>query len=206
MVDDLNCPPVLPPQTNRTIVGLSPLIVTNTAGESDIGASNLVYMLINPPTNAVIDTNGIIRWTPVVAQVPSTNLMTTVVSNYDAFAVNGHSMSATNSFTVVVAAVHDGPTLPAQTNLTINELSALVVTNTASNSDIPALALSYTLVTPPSGAGIDTNGIITWTPSQAQAPSTNVLTTIVSDNGAPPLSASYKRCSEPDVTTRRFPS
>jgi hypothetical protein len=90
---------------------------------------------------------------------------------------------------VVVNAVHNGPALPAQPNQTVNELALLVVTNTALDTDLPALGLSYQLVSPPAGASIDANGVISWTPSQAQAPSTNVLTTVVTDNGVPPLSA-----------------
>src|SRR5205823_3826162 len=34
-----------------------------------------------------------------------------------------------------------------------------------------------------------TNGIITWTPAPAQGPGTNVITTIVMDDGSPPMGA-----------------
>lgn len=48
--------------------------------------------------------------------------------------------------------------------------------------------LTYQLLNPPAGAVINsTNGVITWTPAEVQGPSTNVITTIVTDNGAPPL-------------------
>src|SRR2546425_6946474 len=69
------------------------------------------------------------------------------------------------------------------------ELTALVVTNTATDSDVPTNVLGYSLINPPEGAIIDSNGVITWTPTEAQGPSTNILTTVVSDNGVPPLSA-----------------
>lgn len=189
VVNDLNSPPLLPAQANWTIVGLASLTVTNSATDPDIHVVSLTYTLINAPTNATIDTNGIIRWTPVVAQVPSTNLISTVAADYDPLAVNGQTLSATNNFTVVVSAIHNGPVLPAQPNRTVNELTALVVTNTASDTDLPALTLNYVLIAPPAGATIDANGLITWTPSQAQAPSTNAIITVVSDNGSPSLSA-----------------
>jgi O-glycosyl hydrolase len=46
--------------------------------------------------------------------------------------------------------------------------------------------LTYSLLNPPSGATIDTNGIISWLPTLAQV-GTNILTTRVVDNGSPPL-------------------
>ena len=36
---------------------------------------------------------------------------------------------------------------------------------------------------------IDANGVITWTPTEAQGPGTNVFETVVTDNGVPALSA-----------------
>ena len=63
----------------------------------------------------------------------------------------------------------------------MNPLTWLVVTNTASDPDLPANALSYSLVNPPDGADIDTNGVITWFPYESQAPATYTFTTIVID-------------------------
>jgi len=188
VVNDLNSVPILPPQTNRTLPGLASLVVTNTATDTDIHVVSISYAL-SGPTNSAIDTNGIIRWTPVVAQVPSSNVFVTVATAYDPQAANGQQMSASNSFVVLVQAIHNGPRLPTQTNLTINVSTTMVVSNSATDFDIPTPALSYALVNPPTGATIDTNGTITWTPTQAQAPSTNLITTVVSDNGSPPLSA-----------------
>jgi len=65
----------------------------------------------------------------------------------------------------------------------------IAINVTATDSDVPANALNYSLLTAPTGASIDTNGIITWTPTGAQMSSTNVITTVVADNGTPSLSA-----------------
>ena len=81
------------------------------------------------------------------------------------------------------------PVLPAQPNLTIDVLTLLTVTNTATDANPSAGTLTYQLLSPPSGATIDTNGIISWTPSQVQGGSTNLITTIVRDSNIPPLSA-----------------
>ena len=183
----LNCcsrsAPLLVSQPDVTNLGVATLVVTNTASDPTVPRGNLTYML-SSPAGAQIDTNGIITWTPTPDQVPSTNVFTTVVSD------NGlPPLSATNSFTVYAQTVHNGPTLVAQTDQVINELTALVVTNTASDPDVPVLQLTYQLIEAPAGATIDGNGVITWTPTEAQGPGTNTITTVVTDNGQPQLSA-----------------
>jgi hypothetical protein len=183
-VNEVNTAPVLPVQANRTIPELSAMVVTNRATDADLPANTLSYSLIAPPAGAAISSSGVITWTPTEAQGPSTNLFITVVAD------NGvPSLSATNSFTVIVTEVNNGPVLPVQTNRTLLNQVSLLVTNTATDSDAPANTLAYNLVNPPSGAAIDTNGIITWTPTAAQTPSTAVITTIVTDNGVPARSA-----------------
>jgi hypothetical protein len=90
--------------------------------------------------------------------------------------------------------------LPSVADQTIAARSFLSVTNTATDPDLPANNLFYRLlarppgalpdqlVNPPAGAKIDTNGLVTWTPTLAEAPSTNIFTVIVTDDGFPPLS------------------
>jgi hypothetical protein len=56
-----------------------------------------------------------------------------------------------------------------------------------SNSVPVPRTLSYRLVNPPAGASIDTNGVITWRPALGQAISTNLIMTVVTDNGTPPM-------------------
>jgi hypothetical protein len=184
VVNDVNIAPVLPPQFNRTIHGRLLMTVTNTATDLNIPANPLTYTLLVKPNGASIDTNGVISWTPVISQVPSTNTITTVVANTNAWAVNAKSLSATNSFTVAVTTtvVNTPPWLPPQTNQVVNEQTTLVVTNTGMDSNIPANALAYALQAAPAGAAIDANGIITWTPTQAQSPGTNVITTVVTNS------------------------
>ena len=189
VVEEINVAPVLPYQSDRSLVGLQPLTVTNTATDSDIPTNTLSYRLLAGPATAAIDTNGVITWTPMVADVPSTNVFTTVVTDYNPWAVNEQHLSATNSFAVVVNAVHSSPVLPDQTNWTIGELTSLVVTNTASDTSLPQPGLAYGLLAPPDGVTITTNGVIYWTPSEAQGPSTNIITTVVTDASVPALNA-----------------
>src|SRR5207248_1390647 len=129
-------------------------------------------------------TNGVINWTPTEAQGPSTNLVTVRVTD------NGSpNLSDTKSFTVVINEVNTAPVLAAIADQTINELTALTVTNSASDNDVPLNTLTYSLVSSPSGMTINsTNGVINWTSTEAQGPSMNVALTIVTDDGSPNLS------------------
>ena len=83
------------------------------------------------------------------------------------------------------------PSLAAIGNKTIDEGSMLTFTAIGADPDGPAQRLTYSLdPDPPVGAGINPNtGIFTWTPTEAQGPSTNTVTIRVTDNGTPALSA-----------------
>jgi hypothetical protein len=66
----------------------------------------------------------------------------------------------------------------------------LFVTNSATDADLPGQVLTYGLLAPPSGAGINPDsGLLTWRPTIAQSGVTTQLTVTVADNGIPSLGA-----------------
>jgi hypothetical protein len=77
------------------------------------------------------------------------------------------------------------PVLPAQSTLTNNELTLLDGDQHGDGTEQHATTTGYTLVSPPAGATISTNGIITWTPSQTQSHTTNFTITTVVTNSDP---------------------
>jgi hypothetical protein len=84
------------------------------------------------------------------------------------------------------------PLLASIPDQIISEGQLLVLIVTATDMDFPAQTLTYTLN---AGAPIGTSinpitGLLTWRPTADQAPSTNSLSVSVTDDGAPPLSAS----------------
>jgi len=82
------------------------------------------------------------------------------------------------------------PTLAAIPNAAITAGQTLLITNSATDPDVPPQTLTWSLLNPPAGAVINaTNGVLTWRPAIAQSPSTNLLSVVVTDNGTPPLSA-----------------
>ena len=59
-----------------------------------------------------------------------------MVTNTDPYDLVNPHLSATNSFTVVVREVNVAPVLPVIPDQTVNELTLLTVTNTATNANI----------------------------------------------------------------------
>jgi len=82
------------------------------------------------------------------------------------------------------------PVLAAIANQTILAGQTLLLTNSASDVDVPPQALTYSLMTAPVGAEINTNnGSFAWRPAIAQSPSTQSVAVVVSDSGVPMMSA-----------------
>jgi hypothetical protein len=92
------------------------------------------------------------------------------------------SLTATNTFTVIVKEVNVPPSLPTIATQIVNELTLLTVTNSATNSNIHSTITGYALVSPLTGMSINSSGIFTWTPAQNQSPGTNLVTTIVTNS------------------------
>ncbi|HEX5221482.1 MAG TPA: Ig-like domain-containing protein, partial [Verrucomicrobiae bacterium] len=175
VVEEVNVAPVfVSVPTNTTIAELTTLIVTNNATDADLPVNELTYTLLNAPGDATISSEGVITWTPSEAEGSTTNLITTVVSD--------GTLSVTNEFEVVVEEVNVAPVFASvPTNVVIDELTTLTVTNNATDADLPANTLTYLLLDAPGNATISSEGVIIWTPGEAEGPTTNVITTVVSD-------------------------
>ena len=97
------------------------------------------------------------------------------------------SLSATQSFVVVVNEVNSAPTLAPIVERTIHQGMTLTITNSALDLDVPANQLTYSLSNAPAGASINASVFI-WTPAPEQANSTNTITVVITDDGSPNLS------------------
>jgi outer membrane protein assembly factor BamB len=128
--------------------------------------------------------------TPAKAPTTNTNLCfrldrsltnSTVTCYYSFDGTNWTLLGATNApFTSPRLMIWTGSADAAHADLAVMSLRRL---DTVAGTTVPRI-LSYTLLDPPAGVSIDTNGIITWTP---QATGTNLITTVVTDNGTPSL-------------------
>ena len=177
--------------TNISNVTMDELTTTNilvTARDNDVPQNNLTYSLRNAPsgmTISTVGTNGLINWTPTEAQGPGvfTNILVVVCDN-----VAPTPLYATNApFSVTVLEVNVAPQFRlASTNFSVAFGVPLVITNNATDSDLPANTLTYSLLNAPAGVSLNsTNGVLTLNLNLG----TNLVTTVVTDNGGPPLSA-----------------
>jgi hypothetical protein len=189
VVNEINVAPVLPVIAETNVSELLTLTITNTATDSDLPANPLTYTLLASPSGATIDTNGVITWTPTEAQGPSTNIFITVVTDMNTFAVNSKSLSATNTFSVVVNEVNVAPVLEAISDQAVNPGQTISFTAVATDADLPTNTLSFALISPPAGAAIDSaSGAFNWRALASQADTTNLVQVQVTDNDLPNLS------------------
>jgi pectin methylesterase-like acyl-CoA thioesterase len=82
-------------------------------------------------------------------------------------------------------------TAPASgANFTYNAGVNIAISCTATDADVPAQTLTYSLLAGPTNAAVNSSsGNLTWRPLVAQGDSTNTVTVVVTDNGTPNLSA-----------------
>jgi len=178
-----NRPPVLTAISDKTIDELTTLTFTNTATDPD--GNTLSFSLDSGPTGATLNaTSGVFSWTPTESQGPGTYDFTISVTD------NGSPpLSNSKSFKVFVNEVNSAPVLVHVADRTIHAGSTLVITNSASDTDLPTNTLTFSLGTgAPSGASIGpVSGVLTWTPADTFANTVNPITVQVTDNGVPPL-------------------
>jgi hypothetical protein len=187
-VNEVNTKPRLEAVGNRNVTVGGSLKFNLIATDDDLPGNVLTYKLESGgSTGASVSSGGLFSWTPNETQVPGTYTFTVSVSD------NGSpALSDQKSFSVTVVGINTPPTLAPIPNQTIAEGNLMALTAIASDSDSPPQALTFSLgAGAPAGMGIDPRtGLITWIPSAAQGPSTNLVTVVVRDNGPGNLSSS----------------
>jgi hypothetical protein len=170
---------------NRTV--LETTLLSLAANASDPDGQTLAFTL-DPaaPEGAVVDPmTGAFSWTPSEAQGPSTNDF--VVTVFDS---GVPPLSATQSFTVIVLESNTPPSIATVPNQTTHAGLSIVLTNIASDSDVPSNTWTFALDPgAPLGATVDPlSGVFAWMPSDASV-GTNEITIRATDDGDPPSDA-----------------
>jgi len=170
-----NSPPVLAYIGPKSVNEGTMLSFTATATDPDVPPQILTFSLgAGAPPSASITSGGAFSWTPTEAQGPSSYVIRIIVSD--------GSLQDYEDITVTVNEVNVAPILGPIGNKAVNELTLLTFTATASDADLPAQTLSFSLgAGAPAGASITSAGVFTWTPTEAQGPSSYIIRIIVSD-------------------------
>ena len=184
-VTESNQPPVLILPANTNINELIHFTVTATATDADMPGNPLTFALVSGPPGLTVSTSGEVNWTPDESQGPSTNTVAISVSDTNPVALNGTSLSVTSSFEITVQEVNVAPVLGLLNDYIVNAGRTVSFTVAATDSDVPANSLSFSLLSPPTGATITSGGSFSWRPVVAVANTTNVVRLRVEDNGAP---------------------
>src|SRR5205085_2084503 len=105
-------------------------------------------------------------------------------------ATDGTANSSDATVAITVTAVNDPPVLASIGTKEVVVGNPMTFTATATDVDDPPQSLTFSVQGGPAGATINPiTGAFTWTPSDAEASTTNYITVIVTDNGSPALSA-----------------
>ena len=185
-VADINTAPALDPVGNQTVDELAPLAFTATATDTDLPADTLTFTLDDGaagavPTGATITTSGDFTWTPTEAQDGPHTFDIVVTDD------GTGTLEDRETITVTVADINTAPALDPVGNQVAVELTELAFTATATDTDLPADTLTFTLDdgaagAVPTGAAITTSGDFSWTPTGAQL-GVHTFDIVVTDDG-----------------------
>ena len=166
--------PTLQPVAPTSVVEETTIHIALTANRPD-----LTYALGGAPTNATIDGDGVITWTPTEAQGPATVTFT-------ASATDARNRSATTTIRVTVLEANRPPQLDAIDAITGNPGDTATTTATGSDPDLPAQSLTFSLgggAHPGMTIDADT-GAFAWAIPATQAAGTYPVDILLSDGTA----------------------
>ncbi|MBI4321465.1 MAG: PKD domain-containing protein [Chloroflexi bacterium] len=180
-----NTAPSLDPIGPQIVNEETLLSFTARATDPDVPANRLTFSLDpGAPAGAAINPDtGVFNWTPTEVQGPGTYGATIRVSDDGT-----PSMFDARSFNITVNEVNRPPVLAPIPSLVVDEQTPLTFVATASDPDVPANRLTYSVEGgAPAGASIDAStGVFNWTPSTLQI-GVHTVSVRVTDDGSPSL-------------------
>jgi len=179
----VNTAPALAAIGAKTVAEGATLAFTATATDTETAASGLTFSLgIEAPAGASITTAGAFSWTPGEAAGPGEYAFNVCVHD-DA----SPPLSDCEAVTVTVLEVNLAPVLDPVADRTVDAGTPLEFAATATDPDLPANALTFSLNGAPGGATIDAaTGSFSWTPT---AGGDFTFDVVVTDDGSPAMSS-----------------
>jgi len=182
-----NNPPTFTAISNQVV--MEETLLSIPAGADDVDEDSLTFSFdFAAPAGANIHPmNGTFTWTPNESQGPSTNTIALRVTDDGA-----PMLSATQSFDVIVLESNRPPQITAVADKILHAGMSIIVTNVASDPDIPTNALFFSLDpgAPPDSIVEPNSGVLTWATSPEDTGTAHSFTIRVTDSGNPPLDAS----------------
>ena len=186
-VRETNVAPLLTTLDDRVVHEFERLAVACFTVDTDLPVQDLTYELLVAPAGMTLHAaSGFITWTPGETDGLDSHLVRVKVSDH-----GDPVLTSTNEFHVAVRELNTGPTLAAVPDQTLTEGQSLSLTVTASDRDIPANNLRFSLEpSTPFGVSIDPlTGLVRWTPADWQRPGGYTISVRVTDDGVPAVSA-----------------
>jgi PKD repeat protein len=187
-VTETNEAPVLAPIGHKIVDEGALVTFTASATDSDEPAQMLTYSLAPgaPAAASINATNGVFNWLTSEIDGPGVYTVTVRVTDDGA-----PPRSNSETLTITVNEINEAPALAGIGNRMVVSGGTLTFDAVASDADLPAQRLTFSLVSAPPGATINaTNGAFAWTAPSVTAPATNRVTVAVSDSGTPALTDS----------------
>ena len=187
-VAEVNRPPVINPVAASSVAEGSSWSWALIASDPDLPANGLTFRLVSGPSGASVEPKtGVLNWTPSETDGGSSMELVAEVTD------DGQPPLATQTtFRLAVTEVNSPPTIEAVADMTAPEGAAWSITVRATDSDLPAQTLTYTLKSNPTGMTLDANtGELRWTPSEGQGPGTYPFTVSVTDSGGATAERSF---------------
>lgn len=189
---------VAPQVGNRTVTELETLAFQSSVAYTNDGFEplHLLYTLDadSQSTGLAITADGAFSWTPNEAQGDASYTVTVTVTDNGA---EPHWLTAAETFTITVVETNRPPVLEPISGQLADEQSTLTFTALASDPDLPAQALTFTLDPASLNAGMTidaASGVFTWSPAPGQAAADPYTVTVtVTDNGLNPSALSASR-------------
>ena len=182
-------PNLITPPTNQSVLLGSNVTFTVTA--TGIETANpavdgdpsiivpLSYQWLKNGTNLVGETN---------VSLAISNLLGTDAGYYSVVVSNLSGVVVSSEAFLTIIGANTAPVFGGAADQTVNVGVNVSVTNTATDSDIPAQTLTYSLLNGPAGSLLSTNtGEFTWRPDVSFSDTTNLVEVAVTDDGFPSL-------------------
>ena len=172
---EVNTPPVVQPIANAQLNEFGFLRIPIIATDSDLPANTLTYSVVNSPAYARATFDGFVELRPGELDGGTTRTITVRVSDGVGF--------TDVQFQVTVFETNSAPVIPNPGTLQARANNTLTYFIGASDPDVPVQTITYALLTPVPNLTLDAaTGLLTFTPTDAQAGATYTLIVRVTDS------------------------